>query len=584
VVRALPGLESCIAFPESAVLPAAAIAALSLLGPDPAPLVRDLAHDEFRQRTRAGEMLLALGARSIPALNDAIEHGADAERRRRATELLRRIERQIQSEHASQPTLVQLHFKDVPLTVVLAELEKQTGCLFWARNDEPGLGERIVSCSTNGPEAFFEVLYRLTEPTSLDFSTARPIVPQTNSPSPNPLQLPYYRITPATEQELASLLQKHKLDKFADEKRAAAIKNLEAFEQFKKAIEAQAQKAVPVPQPAVPLPLVPMPVVPRGVFPQPPVAVLAKPTLSTVQPDQRAIFITRREGSRPAVSLHGAVRVDLSTMTTDGTNLTAGFRIVAEPKLKLERLGQARIEQALATDGRLLVPNLIQAPLSPRDPSNRQAIARVQIIQLNNATISQPGLTLGAQRFTVPFQNLDGFEGIRELNGTISAAVPAPVTELLRIESLVVGKSFNAFGPNQIEFSVKVDDLELGEEYPASIVLGYFYTSGLTFPLSGDLAAFTKAGKYRSVTVPDGTTGFAYNGVYFTDANDQPYIVRASRIRSTTIIRNGQIYGVRTIGLTLRPTVIGQGPPVRVGYYASPSQYVDLPFQIRTKP
>ncbi len=87
------------------------------------PLVRQLGDESFRVRQQAEEKLIDLGDAARPFLDRLLSETRDPEVRSRAENALRQISRRSTAE----PTLVSLHFKNAPMSMVIPELARQSG-------------------------------------------------------------------------------------------------------------------------------------------------------------------------------------------------------------------------------------------------------------------------------------------------------------------------------------------------------------------------------------------------------------------------------------------------------------------------
>ncbi len=97
---------------------------------EPAPsidrLIAQLGSSEFADREKAMESLAAIGGRALEALRKAAASD-DLEIRRRAEELIRRIERREESARLLAGKKIRLSFQDSPVDEALAELDRLTG-------------------------------------------------------------------------------------------------------------------------------------------------------------------------------------------------------------------------------------------------------------------------------------------------------------------------------------------------------------------------------------------------------------------------------------------------------------------------
>ncbi len=91
-----------------------------------AKLVLRLGSADFDQRETASKELDAIGAPALPALKKAASSN-DVETRRRAEELIARIEKRLETDRLLVPTKVSLNFRDTPLIDAVGELAKRSG-------------------------------------------------------------------------------------------------------------------------------------------------------------------------------------------------------------------------------------------------------------------------------------------------------------------------------------------------------------------------------------------------------------------------------------------------------------------------
>jgi hypothetical protein len=137
----------------SLVLLFAALAAVPADEPDPALLVAKLGSAEPAERAAATDSLKALGRGALPALQGAMRAGA-ADVRERAMALWETIERDLMA----RPSLVRLDGQDRPLSVVLEDLETQTGLTL--RRD-PSAPDKHVTVREPAQVPFWTALERL---------------------------------------------------------------------------------------------------------------------------------------------------------------------------------------------------------------------------------------------------------------------------------------------------------------------------------------------------------------------------------------------------------------------------------------
>lgn len=108
-------------------LGAAAAAEAPKPAEDAAALVQRLAAPAYQTREDAAKQLLKLGPAAIPAVQQALDTTADPGVRERAEALLPRLQLAAESQRFLQPKFVKLDYKDMPLSTVVGDVQKQTG-------------------------------------------------------------------------------------------------------------------------------------------------------------------------------------------------------------------------------------------------------------------------------------------------------------------------------------------------------------------------------------------------------------------------------------------------------------------------
>ncbi len=135
------------------VLTLAAAVALALDAAEPedaariARLVEQLGSMKFPEREAAGKRLEALGPAALDALRKAVA-SEDVEVRRRAGELVARIERRMEVARLLEPMKVRFTCKDMTVREAVAEFSKKTGQPFQFIGDAPALANRKITLDT----------------------------------------------------------------------------------------------------------------------------------------------------------------------------------------------------------------------------------------------------------------------------------------------------------------------------------------------------------------------------------------------------------------------------------------------------
>jgi hypothetical protein len=92
----------------------------------PEELIKQLGSPKFNERLQATQALEKLGPKALPALREAAKN-KDPEIARRASDLVRAIEKKGQIDQLLEPTMVKLSHAGAPLKVVVADLARQSG-------------------------------------------------------------------------------------------------------------------------------------------------------------------------------------------------------------------------------------------------------------------------------------------------------------------------------------------------------------------------------------------------------------------------------------------------------------------------
>jgi hypothetical protein len=107
-------------------------------------LVAQLGSNNFQAREDATKQLDSIGLPALEALKNATQ-SSDAERRRRAEELVSKIEKRQESARLLAPTKITLRCKDMPLAEAVAELAKKSGQQIVLSGDQAKAAGRTVS-------------------------------------------------------------------------------------------------------------------------------------------------------------------------------------------------------------------------------------------------------------------------------------------------------------------------------------------------------------------------------------------------------------------------------------------------------
>ncbi len=136
--------------------------------------IDQLGSGSFDEREKATAALDAAGEPALPGLRKASESD-DAEVRRRAGELVRRIEHRVEADRLLTPTRVHLALENVPLADAVAELRKQSGFDVVLRDPGGRLKDRRLTLDT-GETSFWEALDLLCRKAGVSEEPPSPVV------------------------------------------------------------------------------------------------------------------------------------------------------------------------------------------------------------------------------------------------------------------------------------------------------------------------------------------------------------------------------------------------------------------------
>lgn len=125
-------------------------------GQDIPKLIGDLGSVSFDDREKASKKIESIGTPALEGLRKALK-SEDAEIRKRAEELIARIESNSQNQKLMSPTLISINLKDATLSEVVAELVKQSGYRIVIQDRKGELSQKKLSISVE-KQPFWKVL------------------------------------------------------------------------------------------------------------------------------------------------------------------------------------------------------------------------------------------------------------------------------------------------------------------------------------------------------------------------------------------------------------------------------------------
>jgi hypothetical protein len=124
-------------------------------------LIEQLGSGTFKDREAATKALDAIGKPALEKLRKAAE-GEDLEIKRRASELVKRIEKRAESSRVLQAKRVHLVYKDTPLKEAIADFKKKSGYDIAMHDPDAKLAERKITLDT-GDVTFWEAFDKFCE-------------------------------------------------------------------------------------------------------------------------------------------------------------------------------------------------------------------------------------------------------------------------------------------------------------------------------------------------------------------------------------------------------------------------------------
>jgi hypothetical protein len=112
-----------------------------------ARLITQLGSDRYEDRESASKELDALGQNALEALRPALTN-RDVETRRRARDLVERIEKRLESAQLTQPKLVRLVYNDTPVMQAVQDMARKSGFTIQIDGDQAKLAERKITLDT----------------------------------------------------------------------------------------------------------------------------------------------------------------------------------------------------------------------------------------------------------------------------------------------------------------------------------------------------------------------------------------------------------------------------------------------------
>jgi hypothetical protein len=302
-------------------------------------LIDQMGSDTFEDREAAAKALGAIGEPALELLRKAVQNG-EPEVRKRAEDLVRKIEKAAERNRVLGATKLRLTFKDTPVPEAVAEIQKKTGYNLYLHDPEGKLADRKVTLDT-GETTFWNALEQFCQKAGLAEATQQELMRNPGAPrrggvkgGGGPQPLPAERI-PAKDDA-----------KPKDAPKKEEVK--EALQPARVAVAAQ-DKAAPQPVPPPPPPAGPVAA---------PAAALIQPIFNG-QPGQIILTDGKDKEKKEAADVTSAVRVKAGVRSEMFGAAPAGevllaLEITPEPKLQWQQTMAVRVTKALDDQGQEL--------------------------------------------------------------------------------------------------------------------------------------------------------------------------------------------------------------------------------------
>jgi hypothetical protein len=333
-------------------------------------LVEQLGSGSYQEREAATKALDAIGIPALDKLRQAMQ-GDDAEIKRRATDLVKRIEKRAEVSRVLTAKRVHLVYKNTPLKDALEDFKKKSGYDLVLHDPENKLTDRKVTLDT-GDTTFWEALDQLCDKAGIAQVTQQDLMQQMMQEMANkqremmeqqkkallpappakdvaPKEAPARPAPPAEEKPKPAPKQEGAAK--PDENQAAAAARERAAEAALAEARARAQARAVLAQKGV------MAREAFGGFPG-------------GSPNQ----IVLMDGKRKSLPTHyaGTVRIravePMQQSTGDGAPLLVQLQVSTEPKFQFRGVTSTRITKAVDDNGQSL------SPITPADDADAAVI------------------------------------------------------------------------------------------------------------------------------------------------------------------------------------------------------------------
>jgi len=446
-----------------------------------AKLIEQLGADSFAERQKANQALDDIGVPALEALR-AAQKNSDAEIRKRANDLVSRIEKRALTGKLLDPTQVHLKYKDTPIKDAVTDFAKKTGYTIVLHDPENKLKDKKITLDT-GKTTFWAAMDKFCAAAGLvegDPNTStippppigRPIgggikiapggvvpvpaVPVKPAPGIAPVPVPD---KPVPAPGGAAADKEKAAQAAAEAKKAAEIKEAQARAAVAAAAQARvaaralvlARQPAGAPAPAI-LPLVP-PIGPGGV---------PGGTWVPVQPGQITLVPGKATVSADTSS---AVRVRLADskrypFKAADKEISVVLEVSPEPRLRWQQLMSVTVEKAVDDGNQKLVQILPETPMGGVGPAGVMIFPGGGVVMPGfpgGGMAWYPGSSNGLHHHVAVRLKKGDKESkqLKELKGVIAAQVLTDAEQFIVVTDVMksAGKSFKGKTDGEIKIN-----------------------------------------------------------------------------------------------------------------------------------
>jgi hypothetical protein len=372
-----------------------------------AKLINQLGSNDFAEREQATRDLEAVGAPALDALRQAARSD-DMEIKRRAGELVAKLEKLAETDRILAPSKVHLVYKDTPLREAIEDLKKKTGANIVLNDPENKLAERKVTLDT-GDTTFWEAFDQFCKKAGLVEQNPAQVgvqPPIKGVPVPPPPAPP---AKPGAGQGAAA---------------APAAAPVQVVQVQAAPAQAQVQVQIQIGAGGAAPPVQPLP--PIGSRPFMPYAGINQITLADGKPEERPTCYAgsvRIRALPPGTAVPGVPKRE--------GEMVVALQVSPEPKLQWQNLVGVRVEKAVDDKDQSLIQAVAAA--DGDDAPNPIGVVKPAV-----AMRIRPPMMMGWQEVPVRLKKGDKeSKSLKEIKGTVSAQIRTAPEAMMTVDKIL---------------------------------------------------------------------------------------------------------------------------------------------------